>query len=170
MGIFDNFGKVVTDTYKSATKASGKLIEEGKIRLMIMDNEAQMKEIFETIGKEYCESFFKGELLDNSKYENEYEELKRMQLENDQGRERLLHLKKLRKCDNCQKEIKIDNAFCQFCGSRQSEIEDTEETTVETQAENVEEADVKIERKCDKCNVYLEDDATFCPVCGEKIE
>ncbi len=167
MGIFDNFGKVVTDTYKSATKASGKLIEEGKIKLMIMDNESQMKEIFETIGKEYCECYFRGELLDNSKYENEYEELKRMQLENDQGRERLLHLKKMRKCDNCQREISMDNAFCQFCGNRQSQLEEEE---VQAEVENSQETDVKIERKCNKCNVYLEEDATFCPVCGEKIE
>lgn len=166
MGIFDNFGKVVTDTYKSATKVSGKLIEEGKIKLMIMDNESQMKEIFEKIGREYCEGYFKGELLDNSKHENEYEELKRMQHENDQGRERLLQLKKLRKCDNCQREISIDNAFCQFCGNRQPHIEEE----VETEMESTEQAETKVEHKCNKCNVYLEDDAAFCPVCGEKVD
>ena len=165
MGFFDNFGKVVTDTYKSATKASGKLIEEGKIRLMIMDNESQMKEIFETIGKEYCESYFRGELIDNAKFENEYEELKRMQLENDQGRERLLELKKMRKCEGCQREINAENAFCQYCGTRQPEIVEEEKEVEEINAE-----DVKVEKKCQNCDIILDDDAEFCPKCGQKIE
>ena len=165
MEFFDNFGKVVTDTYKSATKASGKLIEEGKIRLMIRDNEAQMKEIFESIGKEYCESYFRGELIDNAKFENEYEELKRMQIENDKGRERLLELKKMRKCENCQREINAENIFCQYCGTKQPEIVKEENETEEIKPE-----DVKVEKKCNQCNIVLDEDAEFCYNCGQKIE
>lgn len=167
MEFFDNFGKKVTDTYKSATKASGKLIEEGKLKLTIMDNEAQMKEIFEKIGRQYCESYFRGELFDNSKFENEYEELKRMQLENEQASEKMLHLKNLRKCENCQKEISIENAFCQFCGNRQPEIKEEE---VETEAENIEETEQQVEHKCNNCDIYLQEDANYCPACGAKVE
>ena len=164
MGIFDDFGKAVTDTYKSATKASGKLIEEGKIYLMIKDNEAEMKEIFERIGKEYCETYFRGELLDNAKFENDYEELKRMQLENDEARARLLQLKKLRKCENCQKEISAENLFCQYCGTRQPEIVE------EPQVEEVEVDEEPKEVKCKNCNIVLDSDSVFCPKCGQKVE
>ena len=96
MGILDDFGKVVSDTYKSATKTSGKIIEEGKLKLLIMDNESAMKEIYQSIGKEYCETYFKGELLNNDKFQNEFDELKRMKLENNQAQERLLELKSVR--------------------------------------------------------------------------
>lgn len=164
MGIFDDFGKAVTDTYKSATKASGKLIEEGKIYLMIKDNEAEMKEIFERIGKEYCETYFRGELLDNAKFENDYEELKRMQLENDEARERLLQLKKLRKCENCQNEISTENLFCQYCGTRQPEIVE------EQQVEEVDVEEEPKEVKCKNCDIVLDSDSVFCPKCGQKVE
>ena len=73
MEILDNVGKIVTDTYKSATKASSKLIEESKLKFLISDNEAQMKEIYQNIGKEYCNSHFKGESFDEAIFENDFE-------------------------------------------------------------------------------------------------
>lgn len=162
MAFFENFGKMVSDTYKSAAKASGKLFEEGKLRFMISDNESQMKEIFQTIGKEYCESYFRGEQLDNEKYENEYEELKRMQIENDQAREKILELKNIRKCINCEKEINITHVYCENCGTKQPEIKEEEEDKKEEQ--------VPIDKVCKNCEAKIGTDDKFCPFCGTSIE
>ncbi len=162
MAIFEDFGKMVSDTYKSATKASGKLVEEGKLKFMISDNEAEMRDIFETLGREYCECYFKNELLDNAKFENEFEELKRMQIENEQARNKILELKGYHKCENCQKEIRTEHLFCEFCGVEQPKIVEEEEKKEEVEVE------VK-EKVCSKCQAKLNQDDAFCPFCGEKI-
>jgi len=168
MGFFDGLGKKVSETYKSAEKATGKLVEEGKLKLAISDNEALMKEIYETIGREYCETYFRGEMLDNGKFEKEYEELKKMQLENAQAREKLLMLKGIRVCANCGKEISTSSNFCHFCGMKQPEIE---EPVVEAEAENVEEVkEEPQERVCRNCQNKLADDDEYCPNCGVKVE
>ena len=161
MAFFENFGKVVTDTYKSAAKASGKLLEEGKLRFMISDNESQMRDIFQTIGKEYCECYFRGEAVDNEKFENEYEELKRMQLENDQAREKILELKNIRRCVNCQKEINLSHIYCENCGTKQPEI--VEETEVK-------EEPVVEDKVCPNCEAKLGTEDKFCPFCGTSVE
>lgn len=176
MGILDDFGKVVSDTYKSATKTSGKIIEEGKLKLLIMDNESAMKEIYQSIGKEYCETYFKGELLNNDKFQNEFDELKRMKLENNQAQERLLELKSVRKCTNCDKEIDLNSTFCHYCGTKQPDYvptkQDNEEENiadVKIEAESVEEVIVS-EIQCKNCNANIKSSDDFCPNCGAKIE
>lgn len=160
MEILDNVGKIVTDTYKSATKASSKLIEESKLKFLISDNEAQMKEIYQNIGKEYCLAHFKNEYFDESKFENDFEELKRMQQENVQAEERILNLKGFKKCVKCEKNIKEEYSFCQYCGERQP-IEEVKEEVVQEE---------KKEKVCDSCLAKLNDEDLFCPFCGKSVE
>ena len=161
MEILDNVGKIVTDTYKSATKASSKLIEESKLKFLISDNEAQMKEIYQNIGKEYCTAHFNSESFDEAIFENDFEELKRMQQENEQAKEKILNLKGYKKCVKCNKDIKEEYAFCQHCGERQPEKEEKEEKIKEEE---------KQEKVCTNCNAKLNDEDLFCPFCGKSAE
>lgn len=161
MEILDNVGKIVTDTYKSATQASGRLIEESKLKFLISDNESQMREIFENLGRQYYKSYSDGEVFDFSAFENDFEELRRMQLENEQAREKILNLKGYKKCVNCGKEIKNEYSFCQHCGEKQPEIKEEKKEEVKKEP---------VEKVCSNCNAKLDNEDAFCPFCGKNVE
>lgn len=155
----------VTDTYKTASKATGKLIEEGKLKFIISDNEAKMNDIYEVIGKEYCDSLINKTELDSKKHVDDINVLIALSEENEQSRERILQLKNIRKCINCKKEISMEHSFCQYCGTKQPEIvEEVEEEPT------VVEAEIVHEKICKNCQAKLNHDEAFCPFCGETVE
>ena len=120
-----------------------------------------MKEIYQNIGKEYCRAHFEGQSFDETIFENDFEELKRMQQENDEAKEKILNLKGFKKCVKCNKDIKTEYAFCQHCGERQPEPEVIIEEEVKEEKE---------EKVCSSCEAKLNDEDLFCPFCGKSVE
>ena len=111
---FNDVKRIVGDTAKTVAKKSGDALEYGKIKYAIYDIQNDINKIFSQMGQDVYESYKSGDnepnfsekcqLIDEKKHMIE-------ELQND-----LAALKNNKKCSDCGKMAKKDDAYCPACG------------------------------------------------------
>ena len=133
MDFFDKLGKKATETYKMTAEKTGKFAKETKLKLKINDLKSEVSDVYEDIGKKVYErheigkksvSFDKDLVEEISKLEDLTNQIAELNKE-------CLTLKNKKRCPNCDKEIKMDDKFCNNCGYKLEEKEVVEAEVVE---------------------------------------
>jgi hypothetical protein len=118
MSIFESISKRFTETARAAAKKSGDIVEVTKLNINISSEEEKIKKTFTDIGKIVYDSYARKEdLADDFKelckqvelYEKNIEDMKK----------KILKLKKIKICPECDTELYIEMAYCHKCGKKQ---------------------------------------------------
>jgi chromosome segregation ATPase len=148
MSIFENISKKVTETARAAAKKSGDIVEVTKLNINISAEEDKIKKTFTDIGKIVYDSYAKKEdMADNFRelckqvesYEKNIEDMKK----------KILELRKIKICPECDTELDIEMAYCHKCGEEQ-EVPQPE--CRECEAADDEEKDLENDKKDDSDN------------------
>lgn len=152
-------GDAAEKTYIAAKDKSGKLIEETKIKIKENEKENEINGIFESIGIAVYEMYKTGEDV-GSAFTKECKKIDKINKEMSEMENRVLYLKKLKKCDSCQEIISMDDRFCTVCGAKQKAVKIKEEDKKEKPVEK------PVSKACKSCGIVVEADTKFCPKCG----
>lgn len=128
MSVFDKFTNKVTDTAKAAAKKSGEIVEASKLNAAINQENEKVSKLYEAIGKLVYETYSNGERLseDINKKCDEIVDIKA----NIHGlKDRIIELKNIKICKNCNHEIEEDVIFCPNCGMKQAVIASPKDET-----------------------------------------
>ena len=153
MAFLDNIGKKMGE----AAKKSGELVEVSKINISIGNEEGKIQNLYKEIGQNLyqkyvasneCDEDFRQTCETINQHEQTIKELK----------QKILEIKNIKICPNCNAEIARNIQFCSGCGAKQEEMPQEEvETEVET-------------KTCASCNTVVNTDVVFCSGCGTKFE
>jgi ribosomal protein L40E len=156
MALIDKLSKIaksVGDEAVNAAKKSGELLEITKLNHAISNEEDKINAILPKMGNISYQKFKNGESIDPDllNYCNKIEEIKSAIAV---LKQKILDIKSVRICQNCQAELGQDVTFCPKCGAKQ----DTPETII---AEEI--------KTCPNCASPVPLDSAFCTSCGTKI-
>jgi ribosomal protein L40E len=161
MSVFDNLTRRVSDTAKAAAKKSSELVEVTKLNMNIGSEEDKIEKLYGKIGKMIYERYGAEEEVDDELREL-CDKISAHMAGIGDMREKILELKKVKKCPNCNAEIEIAMAFCPRCGTKQ-EIPQPKEETSEADEEAI------VQKTCPDCGAKNSADASFCNECGAKL-
>jgi len=116
-----NVGKFADKTFDLAKDKSNDLINEAKIQINVNENVTEVKEIYEEIGTSVYDAYKKGEKV-NDAFLKECKMIEEITKEIIEMEVKELYLKNLRKCDNCNEIISIEDKFCVSCGTQQKPL------------------------------------------------
>lgn len=160
MSVFDNFTRRVSDTAKAAAKKSSELVEVTKLNMAIGSEEDKIEKLYGEIGKLIFERYGAEEEVDEDLKELCEKIGSHMSAIGDM-KEKILELKKVKKCPGCNSEIEIDMAFCPRCGLKQE--------IPQPKAESTEEEETKALKICQDCGAKNPAEASFCNECGARL-
>jgi hypothetical protein len=151
------FGKKVTDTYKTAAKKSSEILEQTRLKIAISSEEEKRNELFALIGKRTYEIYQSGEdEPENISFKEEFDRISEITNTINDMKQKILEMKSVKACPECNEEIDIACEFCPKCGAKQDPI--SEETT-------------EIKNKiCTKCDMEYDLECNFCSKCGSKLK
>jgi len=158
--ISNKVGKFVEKTYNIAKDKSGKLIEKTKIKIKVNENEKDIYERYIEIGRIAYNLYKTGDesVKGFSKECERIDEINNGILETEVLE---LQIKDLRKCDNCEHIINIDDKFCELCGDGQKPIKTNivreDEPYTEPKDGN---------NTCKSCGNVVSSKIMFCSKCG----
>ena len=79
MEFFNKLGNIANKTYKSASKKTGEIAKEAKIKMKMNENKSKIKDLYEEIGKIVYQKHIHGEEVeikeDLNSYCNQIDEL-----------------------------------------------------------------------------------------------
>ena len=150
-----NVSKTVTKTYKAATKKSGELIEEAKLRMQIASENDKISEKLEEIGAIVYEDYKSCESTYTA-FEDLCKEIEESELAVSTMNAKILEMKKLKQCPICENVVAGNDKYCSKCGAEQEIVEEVEEIEEELNT-------------CVYCDSKLAPNATFCSNCGTKL-
>ena len=117
MNFFNKLGKKASETYQLTKEKTSKISEELKLRNKINENKNNIEEIYNEIGKCVYNEFKTGEKCD--KMTEKCEQITALEEENCRIEDKILGIKNIKKCINCNSEITKDSEFCSKCGTKQ---------------------------------------------------
>lgn len=118
--MIDKIGKKARQTYRNAAEATGRIAKEIKLKSQMADCKAQIRDLYEKIGKNVYEKYVLKEKLDvDTNFKNDCDMIDILANEVEDIRLELLSLKDLKQCPKCHYEIELDFHFCPNCGEEQ---------------------------------------------------
>ena len=111
---FNDVKRIVGDTAKTVAKKSGEALEYGKIKYAIYDIQNDISKIFTQIGQDVYESYKNGDDAADFSEKCKVIDEKKCMIEELQAD--LAALKNSKKCSECGKMAKKDDAYCPACG------------------------------------------------------
>ncbi len=159
-GMFKDIGKKIGDAAKSTAKKSEEMIETGKIKSKIRENENEIEKMKKEIGEVAYAKYSEGDkIFDEAAVICESikaaeEKIAELEVE-------ILRLRHVRVCPSCQTEVEDTVAFCPKCGHKFEPLPEPEEEKPEEEAP---------EKVCPSCGAEVEEGVAFCPSCGAKVE
>lgn len=155
-GGLKGFGKKLGDAAKNTAKKSEELIEIGKVKGKIRDEEGKIEKLKMQIGETAYSKFKEG--ADTFSEATELCTGIDEALDAIKGFEdKILQLKHIRICPECGAEVEDIVAFCSKCGNKFEPLPVEEES----EPEGI---------KCKSCGADLEEGTAFCGDCGAKVE
>lgn len=143
MSIFDNIGKKVSETAKTAAKRSGDIVEATKLNISIATEEDKIKRVYSEIGKVIYKSYAAGEEVPQSV--KEYcDKIKSIEKNIEDMKQKILELRDVKACPECKTELHVDMAYCHKCGAKQ---EISERKAEEEKSKETDDVDNKAEEK-----------------------
>ena len=119
MSVFEKMGKAVSDTAKAAAKKSVDIVEVTKLYMSIGTEEEKIKKVYFDLGKAMYESFLNGREIDEN-FKEYCESIKGYEDAIKEIKLKILELKDLKLCPQCQAEIEEEFDFCPKCGAKQA--------------------------------------------------
>lgn len=156
-GKFKDFSKKLGDAAKNTARKSEELIETGKIKGKIKEEEREIEKLKMEIGEKAFQKFMDKEEI----FSEAVELCEAIIAAKDRSAEyemKILELKHIRVCSACNAEVDNTIAFCPNCGNKFEPI---------VKEEPEQEPEGKV---CGSCKAPIEDDTLFCPSCGAKVE
>ena len=155
MSFFNKIGEKITQTSQSAAHKTKIAAETLKLKSMISEEEKNINNIYQQIGKMYYETFgdnteqpFVGQLITKIKDSEE-----KISTYEDQVKK----LKGITNCENCGGDVQEEAPYCGSCGSAMNNAPIATTPTVN---------DVV----CDQCDFTVPSDTQFCPNCGNMVK
>jgi len=158
--ISNKVGQIAEKTYNIAKNKSGKLIEETKIKMKVKESEKDICERYIEIGKIAYSLYETGDESVKG-FSTECEKIDEINKEILEAEVMELQIKDLRKCDNCNQIINIEDKFCELCGDGQKPIKTNvvREDEPYTEPKNG-------NNTCKSCGNVVSSKIMFCSKCG----
>ena len=122
MEFFNKLGDIANKTYKSASKKTGEIAQEAKIKMKMNENKAKIKDLYQEIGKIVYQKHIHEEEVNIKEDLNSYcSQIDELSKEVETYQEKVLALKNKRICENCYEEIDLQSKYCPSCGFEQAD-------------------------------------------------
>ena len=133
MDFFNKLTQKAKETYEGASKKTGELAKEAKLRMKMNENKSDINELFQEIGKKVYEKHVLSEEISiKTDLEEECTKIDILSAEIDTCLNQIRELKDKKQCPNCFNEIDLDSNYCRHCGEKQEQAEAREVEVVET--------------------------------------
>lgn len=148
MILFSKLTQKAKQTYGVASKKTSELAKEAKLKMKMNENKAEIKDLYQEIGKKVYKKHTLSEGIDiKVDLEEECIKIDILSAEIETCLNKIRELKDKKQCPNCFNEIDLESRFCNHCGAKQ-EVEEAREVEVvtvendkEEKQENTESAD-----------------------------
>lgn len=148
MDFLNKLTKKAKETYGVASKKTGEIAKEAKLKMKMNENKAEIKDLYQEIGKKVYKKHTLSEGIDiKVDLEEECIKIDILSAEIETCLNKIRELKDKKQCPNCFNEIDLESRFCNHCGAKQ-EVEEAREVEVvtvendkEEKQENTESAD-----------------------------
>ena len=139
MDFLNKLTKKAKETYGAASKKTGEIAQEAKLKMKMNENKAEIKDLYQEIGKKVYKKHTLSEGIDiKVDLEEECIKIDILSAEIETCLNKIRELKDKKQCPNCFNEIDLDSRFCNHCGTKQ-EVEEVCGGEVVTVANNKEE-------------------------------
>ena len=141
MDFFNKLTKKASQTYKEASKKTGDIAKEAKLRMKMNDAKSKINNAYEEIGKKVYEKHTtNGEISIEKDLEEELTQIDVLSAEVEACLKEIMKLKNKKQCTNCFAELPLDVKFCGNCGA-------TQETEIEVKVEQETEQEEEIQEQ-----------------------
>ena len=132
MDFFNKLTKKAKETYEGASKKTGELAKEAKLRMKMNENKSEINDLYKEIGKKVYEKHVLSEEIDiKIDLEEECTKIDVLSAEIETCLNQIRELKDKKQCPKCFNEIELDSKFCSHCGAKQEEEEAREVEVIE---------------------------------------
>ena len=130
MDFFNKLTKKAKETYKGASKKTGELAKEAKLRMKMNENKSEINDLYKEIGKKvYEKHVLSGEIDIKVDLEEECTKIDVLSAEIETCLNQIRELKDKKQCPKCYNEIDLKANFCNHCGAKQ-DVEEAREVEV----------------------------------------
>ena len=127
MDFLSKLTKKAKETYEGASKKTGELAKEAKLRMKMNENKAEINDLYQEIGKKVYEKHVLSEEINiKVDLEEECTKIDILSAEIETCLNQIRELKDKKQCPNCYNEIELDSKFCNHCGAKQEMNEERE--------------------------------------------
>ena len=145
MDFFNKLTKKAKETYEGASKKTGEIAKEAKLKMKMNESKSEIKDLYQEIGKKVYEKHVLSEGMDiKVDLEDECTKIDILSAEIETCLNQIRELKDKKQCPKCFNEIDLDSKFCNHCGEKQ-EIEEVKEVEVVQTNNNEEQVQENIE-------------------------
>ena len=138
MDFLNKLTKKAKETYGVASKKTGEIAQEAKLKMKMNENKAEINDLYQEIGKKVYKKHTLSEGIDiKVELEEECIKIDILSAEIETCLNKIRKLKNKKQCPNCFYEIDLESKFCNNCGAKQ-EVEEAREVKV-IPVENIEE-------------------------------
>ncbi|MFQ9511419.1 MAG: zinc-ribbon domain-containing protein [Lachnospiraceae bacterium] len=171
MEFFDIISNTISKGSKDIANKAKEIADVVKLNSQINSEEEKIRNAYYEIGKMYYE-LHKDDI--ENEFEDKFEAISNAHMAIAKCKLDIQEIKGIRTCTNCGAEMATDAVYCSACGYKNEIVEpspenETEENTMETEEEPVEET-VETVRYCSVCNAQVTEGTAFCEKCGEPID
>lgn len=132
MDLFNKLTQKAKKTYEGASKKTGELAKEAKLRMKMNENKSEINDLYKEIGKKVYEKHVISEEVNiKVDLEEECTKIDVLSAEIETCLNEIRELKDKKQCPKCFNEIDLEAKFCNHCGAKQDEIEVREVEVVE---------------------------------------
>lgn len=120
MDFLNKLTQKAKETYEGASKKTGELAKEAKIKMKMNENKSTINSLYQEIGKKVYEKHVNSETIDiKTELEEECTKIDVLSAEIETCLNQLRELKDKKQCPVCFKEIDLNAKFCNYCGAKQ---------------------------------------------------
>ncbi len=117
MTIFNNLKCTATDAATKAAKKTDELTNIAKLKMKIKVNDVKLEEVYKEIGRLFYTAERTGE-DHTSEIASNIMKADKIKAEIESYSKELAALRNVTVCSNCGNEIKVEFAFCSYCGAK----------------------------------------------------
>lgn len=131
MDFLNKLTKKAKETYGAASKKTGEIAKEAKLKMKMNENKAEINDLYQEIGKKvYEKHVLSGEIDIKIDLEEECTKIDILSAEIETCLNQIRELKDKKQCPKCFNEIDLDAKFCNHCGAKQ-DVEEAREVEVD---------------------------------------
>lgn len=115
--------KTLESGANKVAKKSGVLVEISKLNINVASEEEKAKNLYEQLGKAIFEDYTKGHTVDEAMI-GDCNDILEIEKNIKELKVRINILKNIKKCPNCDTEMKLNTVYCPKCGAKQENYDD----------------------------------------------